>query len=662
MDRFESITKPLMWFMALLLVASVTGCGGGGGGGSPILGGGGGAGIAPTVTAVAPLNNATGVPVNNTIITAEFSEPMSPITGTASFTVTCAAPCVSPTGTVTLDATSRIATFTSAAPLTASTLYTATVTGAKSLATGLALASPYVWHFTTGLVPDTTKPRVTLTVPATTSPGPTPNVPTNTAITAAFTEDMAPATINGTSFMLTGPGVTPVAGTVTYAVGTAIATFTPTAPLLAATTYTATIKGTGATPATDLAGNALAGNQAALPAASDYIWTFTTAAAAPAGNITVLSTNPANGATTSCSGAGSSVSATFTVPSGLRMDPLTVTSGTFTVTGPGLTVVTAASVTLDAATGTIATFTPLSPLQSGVLYTATIKGGPTGVKDLAVPTANTMAVNKTWTFTPSATVCVAPISLGVAAPFAIASAAGVTNTATAPLTHIDGNVVLHPTATCNAVAVDAAGGFGACGGSAPTINGTVISPLYPDAGVTSGSIKAALNATYLSLMPANLPGATVLGCGTIGTGGGAGAGIGCAGNATLPPGVYISATASTIGVTGVLTLDAQGDPNAQFIFQAPSALTTAAGAPGVPGSQIVLINGAKASNVWWQVGSSATIGTYAIFQGNILADTSITMGTSATSCGRLLAGAVTASGAFTFDSNVVSVPGNGCPF
>jgi hypothetical protein len=99
--------------------------------------------------------------------------------------------------------------------------------------------------------------------------------------------------------------------------------------------------------------------------------------------------------------------------------------------------------------------------------------------------------------------------------------------------------------------------------------------------------------------------------------------------------------------------------NAKFVFQMPSStLTTAAGALGVPGSQIILINGTKASNVWWQVGSSATLGTYSVFQGNILADTSITMGTNATSCGRLLAGAVTATGAFTFDSNVVSVPGN----
>jgi hypothetical protein len=182
--------------------------------------------------------------------------------------------------------------------------------------------------------------------------------------------------------------------------------------------------------------------------------------------------------------------------------------------------------------------------------------------------------------------------------------------------------------------------------------------LFPDGGVTSGAMKSALNAAYLGIVPANLPGATVLGCGTIGSAGGAGSLVGCAGNATLPPGVYISATASTLGVTGVLTLDGGGDANARFVFQVPSALTTAAGAPGLPGSRIVLTNGAKASNVWWQVGSSATIGTYADFKGNVLADTSILLGTSATSCGRLLAGAVTASGSIAFDSNVVSVPGN----
>lgn len=61
------------------------------------------------------------------------------------------------------------------------------------------------------------------------------------------------------------------------------------------------------------------------------------------------------------------------------------------------------------------------------------------------------------------------------------------------------------------------------------------------------------------------------------------------------------------------------------------------------------------------MGSSATIGAYSVFNGNVLADSSITMETGATSCGRLLAGGFTTSGAFVFDSNVVSVPGNGCP-
>ena len=73
------------------------------------------------------------------------------------------------------------------------------------------------------------------------------------------------------------------------------------------------------------------------------------------------------------------------------------------------------------------------------------------------------------------------------------------------------------------------------------------------------------------------------------------------GGQTLLPGVYNSA--SSIGLTGALTLNAQGDPNAVFVFQAGSTLTTASG------SEVNLINGAQACNVFWQVGSSATLGT-----------------------------------------------------
>ncbi len=99
------------------------------------------------------------------------------------------------------------------------------------------------------------------------------------------------------------------------------------------------------------------------------------------------------------------------------------------------------------------------------------------------------------------------------------------------------------------------------------------------------------------------------------------------GGTTLAPGVYCSA--SSIGVTGTLTLNGLGDPNAFWVFQAGSGLTTA--------GDIVLINGAQAKNVYWQVGSSATIGTASQWKGNILALTSITLVDNANLIGRALA-------------------------
>lgn len=101
------------------------------------------------------------------------------------------------------------------------------------------------------------------------------------------------------------------------------------------------------------------------------------------------------------------------------------------------------------------------------------------------------------------------------------------------------------------------------------------------------------------------------------------------GGRTLPPGVYCAAT--SMGVTGTVTLDGQGDANALFVFQMGSTLTTGTSA------NIALINGAQAKNVWWQVGSSATLGTGTTFRGNILALTSITLVDNATMLGRALA-------------------------
>ncbi|HCZ33714.1 MAG TPA: hypothetical protein DHV93_09840 [Holophagaceae bacterium] len=391
MNRLGSVYHRLLLSVGMLLAVLAVGCGKT----DPILGGGGNIVGPPTVTAVVPPDRATGVSINTAVLTAAFSEQVSLLPGGASFTVTGAAAGTSPVGSVAMDASGRTATFTLAAGTTLAPLnvFTATVTGAKSLSSGLSMAAPYVWTFTTGATPDSIRPRVTLTGPATSIPGPTTGVSTNTAIAAAFTEDMSPASITAASFTLTGPGSTPVAGSVSYASRTAV--FAPTALLTASTTYTATVT----TAATDLAGNALAGNQAALPAASSYVWTFTTSAALdttrPQVTLTVPATvvpGPVTGVATN-----TAIAAAFTED----MAPTSLTTASFTLTGPGATAVPG-SVTYASRT---AVFAPLAALAPSTTYTATVT---TAATDLA---GNTLAGNQAafpaasnyiWTFTTAA--------------------------------------------------------------------------------------------------------------------------------------------------------------------------------------------------------------------------------------------------------------------
>ena len=111
---------------------------------------------------------------------------------------------------------------------------------------------------------------------------------------------------------------------------------------------------------------------------------------------------------------------------------------------------------------------------------------------------------------------------------------------------------------------------------------------------------------------------------------------------TLTPGVYNSS--SSLGLTGALTLNGGGDPNAVFVFQAGSSLTTSSG------STVNLINGAQSCNVFWQVGSSATLGTGSTFRGTVIAMTSITVTTGSTVDGRVLA----RNGAVTLDTDTIT--------
>jgi hypothetical protein len=365
-------------------------------------------------------------------------------------------------------------------------------------------------------------------------------------------------------------------------------------------------------------------------------------AVCPVAGPSVTLTNPANGsltASTSTSGVangGKQVTATFSE----SMNAATINAATFKLAPTAGVALIPASVGYNDV-NKVATLTTASALLANTSYTAVIQA------PIANGTGTLLGCTYTWTFkTAAALVATAPSSfdLGLAATYAIAATAGVTNAAA---TTINGNVVLDPNATCNAVSVPADGTFGLCAGFAPTLNGKVASPLFPDAGVTSGKVKADLRATYKALSPAILVGATAIPAGTT-----LGAPTGNAqvtGDNYFAPGVYQSST--SILVTGDLTLDAKGDANAEFVFQSSSTVGTA------PNARILLINGAKASNVYWWAGSAATLDTGTTWQGNILASDNVSMLVGASSCGRLFAGAST-DGAFVLNNNVVSVPGN----
>jgi len=116
------------------------------------------------------------------------------------------------------------------------------------------------------------------------------------------------------------------------------------------------------------------------------------------------------------------------------------------------------------------------------------------------------------------------------------------------------------------------------------------------------------------------------------------------GEQTICPGIYKSDAA--FGLTGTLTLDGNKDPNSVFIFITPAAFTSAAA------SRIILSNGAKAENVYWQLGAAATLGASSFFTGTILAEAAITAGAGVHIHGRFLS----KSAAVTLDSNCILVP------
>lgn len=325
-----------------------------------------GAAPAPTVTAVTPLLNATGIAIG-TAVTATFSEAMdsSTITG-STFTLT---PQVGSAvaGTVTYNSTNQTATLTPSAPLATNTIYTGTITTGVKSSSEVALSANYTWSFTTA--------AAVLTPPSVTAVTPTSGNTTAaiaTTVTATFNGAMDSSTITGSTFTLTGPGNTSVQGTVVYNAGTSVATFTPAANLSYNSLYTAT-----------LSASIMSSSGVAL---APYTWSFTTTTAPVP---TVTTTVPANSATGV--NINNALTATFSVP----MNSLTITASTFTLATTSGNTPVSGVISYNTGTSTV-TFTPNASLAYNTSYTATITTGAQSSNNVA------LASNYAWIFTTGA--------------------------------------------------------------------------------------------------------------------------------------------------------------------------------------------------------------------------------------------------------------------
>jgi len=571
-------------------------------------------GVCPLVVSTIPANGAVMVPLNQ-VVSATFNEKMNPSTITnASFTlmsstiVSGATTTASVSGDVTYSGLT--ASFKPTNPLMPKTTYTGRITTATRDLNGNALQTDYVWTFATDLPPTVTSD------PANNATG----VALNKLIVANFSVAMDSLTLKTPSSNFTiKQGTTVVPGKFSYTDKTA--TFTPAGGLLPFTVYTGFISKD-------------AKNTLGTSMTADYVWNFTTIPQV------TLSSFPVLGGTTSGAGLfaqGSSVTVVATANTGYTFfnwtDGTTVASTNasyqFTMAGnkalvanftPRFVVSALSNPLLGGVTsgggtftsGTSVTVTALA--NSGYTFTNWTEGAnivsTSANYQFSINADRTLKANYTSNPPPSNMLA---IDLGCAAPFAVL--AGSTITSTGP-SIINGDVGL-------------SAGTALIGFPPGIINGTqeITTPI-------AAAAKLCLTAAYIdgqgrSLNSISLPGQL--------------------GGLTLAPGLYTNSSTSGIsgtGANGILTLDAQGNSSAVWIFQMGSTLTTG------PATSIVLAGGALAANIFWIVGTSATLGTTSVFYGNILADQSITLNTGAVLNGR----ALTRIAAVSLDASTITKP------
>jgi hypothetical protein len=366
-------------------------------------------------------------------------------------------------------------------------------------------------------------------------------------------------------------------------------------------TYDTTNKIAGFRPSPDLAANvtynatitAGAKDVSGTALAAPFDFSFNTRSTADTSAPNIIAVNLVAGAI--CVPQDQKIMVTFDE----QMDSGTITPTTFFIVG------VAGTVTYDVVNQQ-ATLTPSANLAANTKYTIMVTAG---AKDMGeVPAA---PLQQTFTTGPCAGGGTQPVALCPnIGDFSVLAGSTVTNTGS---TVVSGDVGVSP--------------------------GTAVIGFPP--GLAGGTIHKADGAA--SLAQAALTAGYIDAAGRSGSTSVAGDLVG----QTFTAGIYKST--SSLAVTGDVTLDAQGNPAAVFIFQIASTLTTGSG------SHVILANGAKACNVFWQVGSSATLGTNSVFKGNILALTSITITTGVNLEGRALA----RNGAVTLDTDVIT--GCSCP-
>jgi hypothetical protein len=405
-------------------------------------------------------------------------------------------------------------------------------------------------------------------------------------------------------------------------------TFRPAANLAGNTLYTATIT----TGAKNPAGKALVQNK---------VWTFRTGLTVNTAPPTVTNVFPAD-ASTGVLITTKSIFAEFSKD----MDQSTINLTTFTVQAlPDATLIGGA-IAYDAVDNR-ATFSPTADLTPNTLYTVTVTNGAKDLSGVA------LAANKTWTFRTAAAV-VPPagalaINLGRAASFGIASRAGLTSTG---VTVVNGDIALSPLATCS----DATGNAGAsqscltktyASTTGMTVNGSIFYAADPfDSGVTAAAVTTDLTTAWNEGM-AKVNTQPPVAAGEIG-------------GKTFSPGIYENANL-TLAAGATATLDAQNDPNAVFIFKTTLGGDLVDSGTLLLKSKIVLLNQAQAKNVWFVVGRDATIGSGTTWNGNILANRTVTLKDGSTVLGRVLggaggAGAITLTGAAAPSVTTITVP------